>query len=330
MSELPRISYSRVRSWRKCHALHDYRHNQKLSPKRKPLPMARGHMVARLLELFYKGEDWAGELAAYASDFERLWTEEQDEYGDLPGDVEKLFHRYIQHYKRDGLVYETVEKKWEFEYQGIMIVARTDAIVRDKERRRWILERKVPKKIPDEETRFSDYQTVLYSWIMEVFDNQRPYGILWDYVRAKLPTVPEVLKSGALSKAAKIDTDYETYLQAIKDNKLEIADYAEILGSLEGREENFFQRVYLPKPSPKQVKMVVDDFMSSAFQIAELGTELKDRNPQRDCKGCEMYKLCRIESRGDDSSFIRKSSYTVEERDANQEKVVDDEVESDA
>lgn len=323
MAELVRVSHSRIRAWRTCHKLHDYRHNQKLSPKRKPLPMKRGILVARLLELYYGKKDWKGELETYRKEFQKLWTEEQDLYGDLIGDVESIVKRYIAYYRDDGLKYVTVEKKWEFEYNGLMIVGRTDAEVKDENGKTWLLERKVPKKIPDEDTRFSDNQTVLYHWIQSICDNRAPYGIVWDYLRSKLPAVPDVLKSGELSQRKNMDTDQATYLKAIKDNELNQADYAEMLAHLEGNEEKFFYRVWLPRPSKKQVDIVVDEFLQSAFQIAELGEILTDRNPTRTCKSCEMYRLCRIESRGDDSNFIRKSEYTVETRDANQESAVE-------
>jgi len=57
-------------------------------------------------------------------------------------------------------------------------------------------------------------------------------GIIFNLVRAKLPTVPQVLKSGGLSKAKSIDTDVDTYLQAIKDNRLNPNDYVDILNHL--------------------------------------------------------------------------------------------------
>lgn len=314
MDEMTRISHSRVRAWRRCHKLHDYRYNQRLKPRVKPLPMKRGSMVAHLLELHYSKprKNWVEAWKDYKADYDKLFEEEQELYGDLPGDTFLMVERYLDYYADDGLDYVSVEHKYEFEYQGLMIVGKLDAVVRDKNGKIWLLERKVPKSMPDEDARFSDLQTVLYYHIHKLCNGVPPAGILWDYIRAKLPVVPEPLKSGEMSKR-NIDTDEATYRQALIDNDLDPADYAEFLASLEGREENFMRRVYLPRPSKQLVDQVWSDFVSTGFEIDELGTVLKDRNPQRDCKRCEMYRLCRLEAHGEDASFTRAKDFTVGE-----------------
>ena len=173
-----------------------------------------------------------------------------------------------------------------------------------------VLTHNTHKVIPDEDKRFSDLQTVLYYWALNQ-NGTHTDGVLWDYLRTKPPTVPELLKKGGLTRRKDLDSDYETYLKAIIDNGLDPQDYQVELERLKGNV--FFKRVYLPNPHKDLVANVVDDFFETAREIEN--STAKDRNSGFDCTNCSFFNLCQAEFRGLDGSFIKKQMFTVREPD---------------
>jgi hypothetical protein len=179
------------------------------------------------------------------------------------------------------------------------------------------MDHKFHKVLPGPDDRFSDIQTVLYFWLYNkvVPKRKRANGVLWDYGRMKAPSVPDVLKSGELSKKAKIDTDAFTYKQAIKEHGLKVKDYAEMLKKLEHRDKTFFERVPLPSPSEALVERVVEDARQTAAIRAKLGPDVAPRNMSGfNCKTCDFRTLCEAEVRGLDADFVRKRDYKRREK----------------
>lgn len=172
-----------------------------------------------------------------------------------------------------------------------------------------VLTHNTHKVIPDENKRFADLQTVLYWWAL-VENGQKMSGILWDYIRTKPPTQPELLKKGGLTRRKDLDSDYETYLAAITENGLDPADYQVELERL--KDNVFFKRVYLPHPSAELVTNVVEDFFTTAREIEN--STSKARNMNQDCTNCSFFQLCQAEVRGIDGSFIKKQLFTVREK----------------
>jgi len=173
-----------------------------------------------------------------------------------------------------------------------------------------VLTHNTHKVLPDENTRFSDLQTVLYYWACRE-NGEKVDGVLWDYIRTKPPAIPETLKSGGLSKRSNIDTDYPTYYGEIKRLGLNPADYSDILEKV--KKNVFFKRVPLPGPSEVLIGNVVKDFFDTAQEIRD-NPESRTRNMTRDCKSCTYFNLCSAEVRGLDTEFIIKQMYVVQPR----------------
>lgn len=307
-----RTSYSRVKSWRRCHNQHYYKYVMQIEKKQPPIGMFKGKIIHDLLEAHLLGKNWKTVLSKYQKEYNKLFASEKAELGDIPGDMGKIMNNYVKHWKNDGLKYLKVEEKFEVKLsKGLVFVFQLDALVRDKKKRVWLFERKTPKKFPEEDVRMADLQTLLYVWGLEQ-NKIAVEGILWDYVRSKPPTEPEVLKKGGLSIAQNIDTDYDTYLEAIIKNKLRPRDYREKLKSLEGASEKFFRRVYMTAP-PDVIKQLVKDMISTSEEIQK-NPECRVRSLSFDCKQCMFHNLCQAELRGLDTDFILKSQYTKSKR----------------
>ena len=197
--------------------------------------------------------------------------------------------------------------------EGVEFTGKIDGIVKDAKGRHWILEHKTFAKETSEAQRMSDIQVSLYSWLMTEAGMKKPAGVIWDYLRKKIPATPGLLKKGGLSKAQGVDTTHEKYLQAIHDNDLDPADYEDVLEKLKLQKDKFLYRVVLPF-SDQVTDIIVTDLKSSATEIKHLGHILQDRNLTRDCSWCDYFSLCQGELRGHDTDFIKKREYIVEKK----------------
>lgn len=302
------FSQSKVKAFRRCRKIYDYKYNQGLTRRTAPATLSRGITLHEMLDASVMGKDWREPLECYRQEYQGLWSDETGNYSS-PEDLESLYLRYQKHWANDGLNYRgRSEIEIETTHRGIKFKGIIDKLPEDQMGRVWLMDHKTHKILPDEDARFSDIQTVLYYWALRE-EGEKVDGVLWDYIRTKPPAIPETLKSGGLSKRANIDTDYDTYLAEIQRNGLNPADYQDILTKLKQGKKAFFLRVKLPTPNEALVSSVVNDFFDTAEQILE--AKSFERNMTRDCKSCSYYQLCSAEVRGLDSEFVKKQLFTV-------------------
>jgi RecB family exonuclease len=311
---------------------HHYKYYQKLEKIKKGLPLLIGSAIHEVLEEFTEGRDPNVPMAKFRKDFDKLFNEEKAELGDLPTELENIMVSYFKFYENDGLTYPVRHRGLMSEFPVIVdldnetqFVGYVDKIPQDPEGRNWVMDHKSCKSIPQESSRFADYQLLIYHWLLPQLGYPKPDGVIWDYIRKKAPTVPELLKAGGLSRAKSIDTTYDVYMATV-DRLLgpeARPEYEEFAQTLKGREEKFFRRIYLPHPNSSMVDTVVGDLMTSIKEIREKGPTATTRSMTKDCSWCSYYNLCQAELRGLDSDFIRKAEYKIKgEEDGNQEEVL--------
>jgi hypothetical protein len=299
-------SQSKIKSWRRCHMQYRYKYDQKLVRRQAPAALARGVTFHEMLDATVLGQDWREPLEKYRKQYSQMWNDETEGYPS-PEELESLYLRYMKKYENDDLDYGgRTEIEIQVEKDGIMFKGIVDKLPTASSGLTFVLDHKTHRILPDEDTRYSDIQTVLYYWALREL-GEKVDGVCWDYIRTKPPAVPEVLKSGGLSRRANIDTDYETYLKAVNDNGLNPADYQDMLDKVKGN--TFFKRIFLPRPNEDLVQAVVGDFFSTAKEIQSSTSSV--RNLTRDCKMCSYYQLCSAEVRGLDSEFIKKQLFVV-------------------
>ena len=318
-------SFSQVDKFRRCQKAWEYRYKQGLKRKRRFVRMFKGNILHDMLDAHIrmkmsKGKSTNGDawdvLDRYAEEYASYFEEERLEHGDIIGDCGKVFEGYLRKWRKDPLVYESSEESVRFDLPGKMprFVGFIDKIATDPQGRRWIVDHKFMASIPSAEDRFSELQLVIYVWARNHTNPEEPIdGICWDYARSKAPTVPEVLKSGkGLTQRKNLDTDVYTYQQAIAENHFDPNDYIEMLNHLEGKENTFFERVFLPKPSKQMIEIVTEDFLQSTRDIQDkLKPKARCTRSMNtfNCRGCEFRPVCEAEVRGLDADFIIKSEY---------------------
>lgn len=315
-----KYSFSRIKLWRRCHQAHHYKYYQGLEKVKKGLPLLVGSAIHEVLEEYTEGRDPNVPMAKFRADFNRLFNEEKAELGDLPTELEGVMAAYFKHYANSDLTYPVRRRGLASEIPVIVdldsytrFVGFVDKFPQDPQGRNWVMDHKSCKTIPQESSRFADYQLLIYCWLLPILGYPKPDGVIWDYLRKKAPTVPEQLKAGGLSRAAKIDTTYDVYMATV-DRVLgpkARPEYEEFAQTLKGREDKFFRRIYLPQPNSAMVNTVVTDLMSSIAEIREKGPTSTVRSMTKECNWCSYYNLCQAELRGLDSDFIRKTEYQI-------------------
>jgi len=307
-----RISNARVKSWRRCRCLHYYKYVLDIEKKKPSRPLVMGKMIHALKEAIIEGVPLRKALKPFKKEYEKMFLEEKEEYGDIINDVYEIMANYKDYYSDEELEYVEIDgKKSEHHFivplnSDINLEFVIDAIAEDPQGRKWIQETKSFKKMPKEEVRFTDLQTTIYYEGLKILGYDL-HGIIWDYIRSKPPAVPDELKDGGLSKRKNIDTTYAVYLNEIIDRGLDPNDYADILEGLVGREDQFFRRIYMPPPDTI-VKPLLKDLMETAYEISYLG-DSKIRSLTWECSRCDYYSLCQAELRGLDTEYIIKSEY---------------------
>ena len=325
---MEKTSFSELKTVRRCKRAHRYRYHDRLRRRRPNRPALIGTILHEMLDARVKrqlGNKETGPKAIfkkYKKFWEKLFTGEKEEFGDVPAVVQAVYDGYLRRWRRDGMIYIASEVQIEVQltkkivFQGII-----DKVLEDADGRRFLMDHKFHKVIPGPDHRFSDIQTVLYFWAWNETHSKAEQvdGIIWDYGRMKAPAIPEVLKNGELTRRANIDTDQFTYRAAIEEHGLSHKPYREILKSLEGKERTFFERVTLPAPPRVVVREVVQDAKDSAIEAKRaLRTGVAPRSQSGfNCNGCEFRTLCEAELRGFDTKSLRKREY--ENRDEEKE-----------
>lgn len=315
-------THSMIKTMRQCPRQAYYKYVLRLKPKKLGRPLRFGTWMHTLLETYYKGLDWEAKHEELTKKFGKLLDEEQDMVGDLPRDCLRTFKSYLWHYADDPWKVHDVEFTLEVELpDGSVYRCKLDLLVED-QYGLWIVDHKNHKTFPKIGFRMLDAQSALYIWA--ALKNKIPVeGHIWNYIRSKPPTMPELIKSGArISRPGKVDTDWPTLARFIKANGLDPQDYAAWLNRLKAQryvhgeiqDSPFFRRDILEKSS-KMLKMVATEAFATHLRMHQYRWDRVDaieRNPGNNCQFmCSYLDLCTSELFGGNGSLIQRQLYTV-------------------
>ena len=305
---MDKISQSRIKCWRSCHRKHHYAYIQQLKKRVPKVAPTRGKIVHRMLYLHAIGKNPEAAIIEANFKYGELFEEEKEIYGNILDDCREIFRRWCVKYENDNLKTVCAELFVEVPLtQKHNFIGYIDQIVTDEYGKYWILDFKVPKVIPNADERSSDIQLFLYAWAFEKCFHEKPAGIIWDYLRAKIPTVPSILKNGELSKNKNLDTTAGAYKKEIKRLGLDVGNYRDFLKDLRKRQNLFFLRIPTPT-SDHVIKSIVEDARATAMEISDDAT----RNLRPDCAHmCDFFSLCHAELRGYDTEHMRRTDYAI-------------------
>lgn len=302
------ITNSQIKAYQRCKRQYSYKFIHQLTPKYSALPLKRGSWLHELLEAKYDGRGWEARHEELTAEFNRLFDEEKETYGDLPRICANIMRSYDYHWREEdsGLTVIATEELVEVPLpHGHTMQFKFDAIMED-EYGRWLTEHKSHKTLPRADYRFLDMQTAKYVWgLNEVGTYGEITGVLWNYIRTKEPTRPKLTKTGRLS-LARIDTDVLTYYNALKDYDLDPHDFRDVLSRLK-KHQTFFRRERMPKPK-KVVETLVKETVLVADEI-ERGVR-PIRTIERGCEfTCSFKDVCIVQLYGGDAKDVIRNKY---------------------
>ena len=315
-----KVSQSKVGAWNRC-KLQFHRSNvEHLKPRRKARPLKFGGIVHKLVEVDAEGGDPFKKLKEIGHHEEKLFREEAEYYGEIITDIGYIMRAYQKFWGKDKLKHISVGgKKVEHDYAveltpEILVKGRIDGMVKHRGFKA-LLEHKTHKKLPNDDQRWRNVQSSLYIRVIDIMGWGSMEGTLWNYLRSKPPTRPEILKAGGLSKRS-IDTLPEVVLDVLKANKLKPADYKDYIENQEQNLQTWFQRTFTPIKKDV-IRAVLTDFIRTAREMVDYYTKNgEDKPPPRHigqhCSWCGFEPLCRAELQGNDVDFVREHEFIID------------------
>ena len=316
MTEDYRVSQSKVKTWRRCHAAYDYKYVQKLRKKRKSRPLQFGTMIHEMLELHCNGLDPFSYLDGLRSDVEamKLFKQERDEFGDILEDVEDIMTDYFNHYDDDeDLVFVRKRKRqaehhFEIElFPGVIWNGKIDNLVITPNKLRWLGEHKSFKRRPSDDDRWRSLQGATYIRANDILGWEPLDGLLWDYVKSKPPAIPHILQDGSMSQK-KLDTLPAKIRRVAKERGEKANEYPQLMASAEKNMGEYFFRVHAPV-QPQVVDMVFEDFEATVKEMVKGHGKCSDMNIDMHCSWCDYEPLCRAKLQGLDIDFTKEREY---------------------
>jgi len=331
---------SRVKSYLRCRTQYHYRYDSHGEPgmelvrKHTELPLKKGTWCHALLEAHWNsvmgvGKGWEKTHKKLTKEFGKLFVEEQERYGDLPGDCERLFRGYLRRWKNEDdqfkvarlangkpaieFIVEFPLAKWGIDrpFKG-----KIDLMVEDLEYGGlWLRDAKWVKTIPGPDERMMSPQNIMYVWVARKMGYD-VRGFIYDYGRTKTPAAPYILQNGTVTTRNNIDTTFDVYLKAIKDThpkewkKLAKTYYKDKLLTLKARDVLWYHRERIPVEGPR-VQNGFREFILAVKEIENRGRPI--RSYLYNCVwNCSYHDLCVADFQGLDTKPIIKSRYMLE------------------
>ena len=168
----------------------------------------------------------------------------------------------------------------------------------------YLVDHKTYTKAKNYEQLHPNLQFRAYSWVASMLFPKVFKGFIYDGILKQEPTMPDVLKSGKLSKSKKQWTTSALYKQAIKELKLEPEYYSSIVKHYETRQKDFFNRITLDYTQeyldeiPRLLRSVVHDMKEEINKTD--GLRAMPSVPFLGCIDCDFKQACYLQSSGKD------------------------------
>lgn len=322
-------THSMLKTFRRCPKQAEFKYVHRLKPKLIGKPLSKGKWMHSLLEAHHSGQDWREIHRKLSIQFNEMFDEEKDFYGDMPTECERLMLSYIWHYKFEPWKILETEMTLEAELpDGAILRGRIDALI-ENEFGLWVVDHKNMKTLPDHNFRILDGQSALYLWL--AIRNKIPVeGFIWNYLRTKAPTLPKVVYKGKpaqrLSSRA-IETDYPTYITELKRLKEEeglriTAEYKAHAARLkaqrykhgEPQTSSFFRRDILEKQPHMLRRVALENFTTHkrmhSYDFSD--PDKVERVIERSCGfSCSYIDICTSQLMGGNIRTLVKQNYRV-------------------
>lgn len=330
-----RISYSAATFWRDCQQRYWYRYEKRITTRQTAPSLSLGRWLHSYLERYYRNvKDGLAAREAHEEALHRTVEQYHQELIEIAtiaaavdeklatevSNVEAVGKKIATNYfrsrgKDDSERYQVLLVEQPVDHlatDNIRVPGVIDLVVRDLDRgvlQLW--DHKTTTTIPRND-HILDTQLMLYAAMLHEAGGIEVDELVWNYLRSKPPTVPTLTKQGKLSRDKSIDTDFATFMEAIRDNALNPTDYIDTLRRLKDADKvNFFPRHQQPV-MPEAEDVILGDFIRTLEDI-EAARATPDfrpiRNIGRGCNWCEYRKVCSAVVTGGDPEEVIRLGY---------------------
>jgi PD-(D/E)XK nuclease superfamily len=305
-------SQTRVNTWRLCRRKFWYSFVLRIKRRVKARPLKFGGIVHKMLEEQAAGGDMFKTLDTIAEQQQHLFIEERETYGNMVQDIRYIMRAYVGYWpdklKMVKVNGRLVEHDFKFPITPDLVVqGRIDGFAHSK-KMNWLLEHKTHGTFPNADHRWRNLQSSVYIPIAEGLGwCKKIEGTLWNYVRSKPPTRPQLKKNGQLSER-QIDTLPEVIRDVVSEHKLSIKHYQGLLAQQTDNLSTWFERVYTPR-NQTTVKLLWEDFITTSQEMMDLHHKRKERNIGKHCDWCEFEPLCRAKLTASDYDFVMEREF---------------------
>lgn len=286
--------------------------------KRKSRPLTFGQIIHKLCETQANDGEPLKVLDQIAQANQKTFATEREIFGDIINDSRIIWREYLQHWAKEPLTFVKVAGHWSeipFEVEivkgEIVCKGRIDGVVKSPNKLRWMREIKTFKQLLSEEYRWKAVQSAVYHRIMDMMGWKECEGTLWEFIRSKPPTAPQILKSGEVSERA-IDTLPTKIIETLKP--LGIKPSTGLMADAITNRAKYFQRIFMARKD-EVIDHVWADFVQTSKEMSRLFGKSKTRTIDKHCDWCEYAPLCRAEMTGGDVDHLLEREYYVDEAD---------------
>ncbi len=244
------------------------------------------------------------ELGCGMLDHYQSWAEEIDDFEVIDTESKIIVPNFIPDVHVEVQGAEGVEVWDHIPYEGM-----GDMLIRDNtDGQYWVMEHKTAAVI-DTARLILEEQPGVYQWAMGEKHGVTIAGVRFNFLRKKLPAIPQRLQTGGLTKRANIDTTHDAYLGAIRRCELDPADYKDILTQLYDKGNTFFLREDVVRSETelrnllRRLRLVGQDMFNDPH-IYPAPDIFK-------CKMCPFQGPCIALSDGSDWKYLLMNNYGV-------------------
>lgn len=183
----------------------------------------------------------------------------------------------------------------------------------------WIWETKTTRSIQElERSLANDEQCGAYIYAAQELYDVPVSGVLYNIMRKKVPTQPQALQNGMLSKNKNIDTSAEVYLDAVKRQHPGIDGagirefYGDIIQHLLDEPNKFFARVPVYRTA-NEIRQLAHDLWTVALEMTRATTPLYPTPNWMNCNFCHFRGPCLAFNAGADYQFMLQNEFQTKE-----------------
>jgi len=334
------VTASEIQAFRRCQRAWNFTSANRMSlfAKGMPIPALNiGGGAHYALSQHWAGNNW---LVAVNEHFAATKARVEKEYREMVGtglsdeelkiledqrwEVQRLLEAYFTRYGTENPTkpYTILAAEVTFAVplvpdQNIWFMGSIDRIFGDKDMNVIPGEIKTYKSAPKQEHWRFNFQLYMYACALGILLKTVPPMALYDGLRKKGPTTPQILvKSGKVSKKW-IDTTYDEYIRAVRQaHRGRVPDeYRDILSRLLARDQspkNAFTTRFRVPLLKSAMAQYWDEAQQTAMQMLHAYDNISANKDWQGCPMCRVHDLCDAQFAGEDLEGLIARKYAVD------------------